>query len=62
MSIKGSLKPGRFVNVNGKVLRVKNRINGCKGCCLNTPFTCLSIPPQSRQCDCSLYGIIFVEL
>lgn len=51
---------GRFVKIHGTVVRARKRIDGCKGCVFNNPFTCLRIAAHDEE-DCILTGIIFTK-
>lgn len=56
------LVPGRFINLNGTVLRIRKRIDGCKGCCLNGFYTCPNITALNNNAiDCTYYGVIFTK-
>ena len=50
---------GRFINVNGIVVRIRNRTDGCNGCYFNNSFTCPEI--GGKKYDCRLRGIIFTK-
>lgn len=55
------LVAGRFIKLQNRVLRIRKREYGCKGCVLNNPFTCPNIPSNnlSEHLECSLYNVIF---
>ncbi len=53
------LVPGRYININGKTLRVKSRTLGCKGCALNNMYECPNILVKNKI-ECTLYNVIFV--
>lgn len=55
------LIPGRFTNVNGKVLRIRKRTYGCNGCVLNNIYACPNIPVNNSHVDCTLYNVIFTD-
>ena len=57
-----TLKPGQFYTYNGKVYRLKRRMDGCKGCALRNPIVCPGVKDSktgSQIIDCQLYNVIF---
>lgn len=56
------LVPGRFHSVNGQVVRIKSRTNGCKGCAFDNPFTCPNAVKKNETVnECVENETIFVK-
>ena len=51
---------GRFVKIHGIVVRARKRIDGCKGCVFNNPYTCICIGIREEE-NCISDGVIFTR-
>lgn len=60
-----SLKPGQLCTINRTVYRAKKRVLDCKGCSLDSPFTCPNMKFQNtsnKHFPCIEQGIILVKV
>lgn len=58
------LIPGRFININNTVYRIKRRICGCNGCSLNSFDRCPNISDSRNGhplLECNLNNVMFVK-
>ena len=60
-----NIKPGQFANFNGILYRAKKRVDGCKGCDLDSITLCPCIVDHRHEepkYNCALLDIIFKKV
>lgn len=59
------IKPGQFATINGTLYRAKKRVDGCKGCDLDSLILCPCVVDrrfESPKYNCELLNIIFKKV